>query len=125
MKRGQAWYGENHSNGKLRRQEGIKRSLHDILPVSYGEYYTSWDIEDQSKRCKKSVNCLLVHCTRERGATRDEPMREQLEDDVTPANTSHNMFLPVCEAPAVTAEQGKQDRTIYTAAPVQPDFTPD
>jgi len=59
VKRGQAEYGESHSNSKLRRQEWIKRGLRDILPVSYEEYDTSWDHEDQSKRCKKSVNCLL------------------------------------------------------------------
>ena len=95
VKRGQIGYGENHSYGKMRRREGIKRGLRDILPVSYEEYDTSWDHEDQSKRCKKSVNCLLVPCTCEREAARNEPMSDQLEDDVTPASTSHTTFLPV------------------------------
>ena len=59
VKRGQEGYEESYSNGKLRRQEGIKQGLRDILLVSYEENDTSWDHEDQSKRCKKSVNCLL------------------------------------------------------------------
>ena len=49
-------------NGKSRRREGIKRSLRDIAPVSYEEYEESWDLEDQSKRCRRGVNCLLASC---------------------------------------------------------------
>ena len=44
----------------MRRREGIKRSLRDITPVSYEEYDNSWDLEDQSKRCKRAANCLLA-----------------------------------------------------------------
>ena len=62
VKRGQPECVENPCNGKLRRREGIKRSLRDIAPVSYEEYDTSWDLEDQSKRCKRAVNCLLAGC---------------------------------------------------------------
>ena len=36
---------ERSGNGKLRRREGIKRSLQDITPVSYEEYEESWDLE--------------------------------------------------------------------------------
>ena len=59
-KRGQAECVENPCNGKLRRREGIKRGLQDITPVSYEEYNTSWDLEDQSKKCRRAVNCLLA-----------------------------------------------------------------
>jgi len=61
-KRGLSECGERSSNGKLRRREGIKRSLRDITPVSYEEYDDSWDLEDQSKKCKKAANCLLASC---------------------------------------------------------------
>ena len=61
-KRGKPEYEERSSNGKLRRREGIKRSLRDITPVSYEEYEESWDLEDQSKKCKRAVNCLLASC---------------------------------------------------------------
>jgi hypothetical protein len=46
-KRGLSECGERSGNGKLRRREGIKRSLRDITPVSYEEYDDSWDLEDQ------------------------------------------------------------------------------
>ena len=62
VKRGPAGCIENPGNGKLRRREGIKRGLQDMLPVSYEEYDTSLDLEDQSKRCKTTVNCLLASC---------------------------------------------------------------
>ena len=52
-----------------------------------------------------------------------EQMRDRLEDDVTPADTSHTTFLPVREAPAMPGEQGKQDGTIYTAKSVQQHLT--
>ena len=52
VKRGQPECVENPCNCKLRRREGIKHSLRDIALVSYEEYDTSWDLEDQSKRCK-------------------------------------------------------------------------
>ena len=53
---------ELSGNGKSRRREGIKRSLRDIAPVSYEEYEESWDLEDQSKKCRRGVNCLLASC---------------------------------------------------------------
>ena len=62
VKRGQPECIENPCNSQLRRREGIKLSLQDIAPVSYEEYNTSWDLEDQSKRCKRVVNCLLAGC---------------------------------------------------------------
>ena len=52
VERGQPECVENPCNCKLRRREGIKHSLRDIALVSYEEYDTSWDLEDQSKRCK-------------------------------------------------------------------------
>ena len=65
---------ERFSNGKLQRREGIKRSLRDIAPVSYEEYEESWDLEDQSKKCRRAVNCLLANCDcrGERGPIREE-----------------------------------------------------
>ena len=73
-KRGKPECEERASNGKLRRREGIKRSLWDITPVSYEEYEESWDLEDQSKKCKRAVNCLLASCDcrGERGPIREE-----------------------------------------------------
>ena len=61
-KRGQSGCVERSGNGKLRRREGIKQSLRDITPVSYEEYEESWDLEDQSKKCRRAVNCLLASC---------------------------------------------------------------
>ena len=61
-KRGQSECVERSGNGKLRRREGIKCSLRDITPVSYEEYKESWDLEDQSKKCRRAVNCLLASC---------------------------------------------------------------
>ena len=65
---------EVFGNGKSRRREGIKRSLRDITPVSYEEYEESWDLEDQSKKCRRAVNCLLASCDcrGERGLIREE-----------------------------------------------------
>ena len=54
VKRGQSECVENPCNGKLRRREGINRGLRDITPVNYEEYDSSWDLEDQSKRCKRA-----------------------------------------------------------------------
>ena len=67
---------ENPGNGKLRRREGIKRGLRDTMPVSYEEYDTSWDLEDQSKRCQRSVNCLLASCRCKRETTNEIDMQE-------------------------------------------------
>ena len=46
----------------MRRREGIKRNLREITPTSYEEYEDSWDLEDQSKKCKRAANCLLASC---------------------------------------------------------------
>ena len=73
-KRGQSECGERPGNGKLRRREGIKRSFRDITPVSYEEYDNSWDLEDQSKKCKKVANCLLARCQCRGGS---EPIGEE------------------------------------------------
>ena len=61
-KRGMSECGEGPGNGKLRRREGIKRNLREITPTSYEEYEDSWDLEDQSKKCKRAANCLLASC---------------------------------------------------------------
>ena len=76
-KRGLSECGERPGNGKLRRREGIKRGLRDITPVSYEEHEDSWDIEDQSKKCKRAANCLLASCEC-RGES--EPIREEKEE---------------------------------------------
>ena len=73
-KRGTSECGEGPGNGKLRRREGIKRSLRDITPVNYEEYEDSWDLEDQSKKCKKAANCLLASCECRGGS---EPIGEE------------------------------------------------
>ena len=59
-KRRQSECDERLDNGKLRRREGIKRGLRDITPVSCEEYDESWDLEDQSKKCKRETECLLA-----------------------------------------------------------------
>ena len=64
-------------NGKLRRREGIKRSLRDTAPVSYEEYEESWDLEDQPKKCRRGVNCLLASCACE---SEVEPIRRERGD---------------------------------------------
>ena len=74
VKRGQPECVDNPCNGKLRRREGIKRSLRDIALVNYEEYDTSWDLEDQSKRCKRVVNCLLASC---KCKAESEPIRNK------------------------------------------------
>ena len=73
-KRGPSECGERPGNGKLRRREGIKRNLRDIKPVSYEEYEDSWDLEDQSKKCKRAANCLLASCECRGGS---EPIGEE------------------------------------------------
>jgi len=73
-KRGPSECGERPGNGKLRRREGIKRNLRDIKPVSYEEYEDSWDLEDQSKKCKRAANCLLASCECRDGS---EPIGEE------------------------------------------------
>ena len=51
--------------------------------MSYEEYEESWDLEDQSKKCRRAVNCLLASCEcRGEG----EPIREE-EGDL-PVNLS-------------------------------------
>ena len=59
VKRGQSEHVDSQVNGKLRRREGIKRGLRDTMPMNYEEYDPSWDLEDQSKKCKMNINCLL------------------------------------------------------------------
>ena len=83
VKRGQSEHAENLVNGKLRRREGIKRGLRDIDRVSYEEYDNSWDLEDQSKRCKRAVNCLLVSSGCKRETAMIEPIRREQGDDVS------------------------------------------
>ena len=73
-KRGTSECGERPGNGKLRRREGIKRNLRDVTPMSYEEYEDSWDLEDQSKKCKRAAICLLASCECRDGG---EPIREE------------------------------------------------
>ena len=85
-------------NGKSRRREGIKRSLRDIAPVSYEEYEESWDLEDQSKKCRRGVNCLLASCEcrsevepirRERG---NVPVPIQTAEDTGPSGRASTRY---------------------------------
>ena len=95
---------ERSGNGKLRRREGIKRSLQDITPVSYEEYDNSWDLEDKSKKCKRVANFLLASCEcRGEG----EPIREEEGD------------LPVILSPGGETETGRRagTRTTTRATP--------
>ena len=85
-KRGLSECGERLGNDKLQRREGIKQSLRDITPVSYEEYDDSWDLEDQSKKCKKAANCLLASCD---CRCKSEPIIDEREDMLVhlPPNT--------------------------------------
>ena len=94
VKRGPLECVENPSNGKLRRREGIKHGLQDMVPVSYEEYVTSWDLEDQSKRCKRAINCLLATCRCKRETAKIEPIRNESGDDVITVESSRNLTMP-------------------------------
>ena len=120
VKRGQSEHAENLVNGKLRRREGIKRGLRDIDRVSYEEYDNSWDLEDQSKRCKRAVNCLLVSCGCKRETAMIEPIRREQGDDVSTVEHSQTPTMPVHVIPVAAAEQGKRARTQNTTGTVQP-----
>ena len=58
---------ERNDTGKWQRREGMKRNLRDLTPVSYMEYDTSWEDVNQSKKCRKEINCQLVDCECRRG----------------------------------------------------------
>ena len=109
VKRGQAECVENPCNGKSRRRGGIKRSLLDITPVSYEEYEDSWDLENQSKKCKKAANCLLASCDC-RGES--EPIIDEREDRL--------VHLP----PDTVAELGRQAVTRDVAGAIPPALIP-
>ena len=96
VKRGQPECIENPCNGKLRRRDGIQRSLRDIASVNYEEYNTCWDLEDQSKRCKRVVNCLLASC---KCKAENEPIRNE------------SGVMPVHLVPDTVAELGRQTGT--------------
>ena len=96
VKRGKLECVENPCNGKLRRREGIKWGLRDITPVSYEEYDDSWDLEDQSKKCKRAANCLLARCECK---GESEPIRDE------------RGYLPVHLPPNTVAELGRQAGT--------------
>jgi len=95
------------------------------MPVSYEEYDTSWDLEDQSKRCKRSVNCLLVSCRCRRETAAIEPIRNESGDDVITVESSRNLTMPVHVLPDSAAEQGRQARTKDTYVTVKPVLIPD
>ena len=124
VKRGQWEHVENLVNAKLRRREGIKRGLQDIEPISYEEYDNSWDLEDQSKRCKRAVNCLLVSCGCKRETAMIEPIRREQGDDVSTVEHSQTPTMPVHVIPVAAAEQGKRARSQNTAGTVQPVLIP-
>ena len=65
------------------------------MPVSYEEYENSWDIEDQSKRCKRALNCLLLSCRCKRETAASELIRNECMYDVTTAESSQTLSLPV------------------------------
>ena len=105
VKRGQSECIENLCKGKLGRREGIKRGIWDNTPVSYVEYKDSWDLEDQSKKCKKAVNCLLASC---KCKGESEPIRDERVD------------LPVHLPPDMVAELGRQAGTRDPAGAIPP-----
>ena len=105
VKREQPECVENPCKGKLRRRERIKRSLRDISPVNYEEYDTSWDLEDQSKRCKRAVNCLLAGC---QCKAENEPIRNK------------SGVMPVHPVLDTVAELGRQGPEIWTGQYSQP-----
>ena len=124
VKRGQSEHAENLINGKLRRREGIKRGLQDMDPMSYEEYDDSWDLEDQSKRCKRAVNCLLVGCGCKRETAMIEPIRREQGDGVSTVEHSQTSTRPVHVVPVAAVEQGKRAGTHNTARTVQPVLIP-
>ena len=73
-KRGTSECGERPGNGKCRGREVIKLKLRDVTPMSYEEYDDSWDLEDQSKKCKRTEICLLASCECRDGG---EPIGEE------------------------------------------------
>ena len=101
--------GQSECNSKLRRREGIKRVLRDITPVSYEECDASWDLEDQSKKCNRAVNCLLAsfECK-----GKSEPIRDERGD------------LPVHLPPDMVAELGRQAGTRDAARAIHPALIP-
>ena len=109
VKRGKSECVENLCNGKLRRREGIKQGLRDITPVSYEEYDDSWDLEDQSKKCKRAANCLLARCECK---GESEPIRDE------------RGYLQVHLPPNMVAELGRQAGTRDTARAIHPALIP-
>jgi len=92
--------------------------------VSYEEYETSWDLEDQSKRCKRKINCLLVSCRWKRETATIEPIRKESGDDVSTVESSQIPTRPGHVLPDTTTAQGKRARTQYTGVMVQPALIP-
>ena len=79
--------------------------------MSYEEYDTSWDLEDQSKKCKMAVNCLLVGCGCKIETAKIEPIRREKGDDVSTAESSQTWTPPVHAITDVAAAQGKRAET--------------
>ena len=94
------------------------------MPVSYEEYDTSWDPEDQSKKCKRSVNCLLVSCRCKRETAAFEPIRNESGDEVMTVESSQNPTMSVHVFPDMAVEQGRQVGNRYTDMTVQPVLIP-
>ena len=124
VKRGQSECVDSRVSGKLRRREGIKRELRDITPVNYEEYDPSWDLEDQSKKCKMAVNCLLAGCGCKVEAASNEPIRRERGEDTSAAESSRSPTPPVHVITGAAVTQGKQAGTRGTAVTVPPVSVP-
>ena len=77
--------------------------------MSYEEYDDSWNLEDQSKKCKRAANCLLASCECK---GESEPIRDERGD------------LPVPLPPNTVAELGRQARTRDAAGAIHPALIP-
>ena len=73
--------------------------------MNYEEYDTSWDLEDQSKTCKRAVNCLLDSC---KCKAENEPIRNE------------SGVMSVHLVPDTVAELGRQTGTRDMGGTVQP-----
>ena len=107
------------------RQRQIEKKRRDkAWFTSYEQYESSWDLEDQSKRCKRSVNCLLVSCRCKRETAAIKPIRNESGDDVITVESNQNPNMLVHVLPDAAAEQGRPAGTRYTDGTVQPVLIP-
>ena len=73
--------------------------------MNYEEYDTSWDLEDQSKRSKRAVNCLLAGC---KCKAESKPI------------TNKSGVMPVYLVPDTVAELGRRAGTRDMDGTAQP-----